>query len=115
MEAARQILEAEVPFRTSLGPGVVRQDLGVMEEFPTLLEIFKTHLFLSGDSSSDFMLVFSRQQNGKETQLTFFSMRNECPANMMRDQVDENLRCHISIVITHTSFQFLPRQMICIS
>ena len=23
-----------------------------------------------------------RQQNGKETQLTFFSMRNECPANL---------------------------------
>ena len=72
---------------------------------PFFLEIFETHLFLSGDSSSDFMLVFSRQQNGKETQLTFFSMRNECPANMMREEVDETLRCHISIVITHRPYR----------
>ena len=63
LEAARQILDAEVPFHTSLGPGG-RQDLGVMEEFPTLfVEIFQdTPQLLSGDSSSDFMLVLSRAE-----------------------------------------------------
>ena len=60
MEAAREILAAQVPFHTSLGPGVGRQDLVHGGFFTPSPEIFKTHLFLSGDSSSDFMLDFSR-------------------------------------------------------